>query len=102
MSNSRHRRTDLYPITTLEAPFSAVSSGLPYVRGVPPDPITVRPAQAVDIDALVELRLENGRVHVALDPVVYRVPDSDVVRQHFARKLADGSACSWPQAAAVR
>lgn len=36
----------------------------------------------------MELRLENGRVHAALDPGVYRVPERDVVRSHFGEQLA--------------
>jgi hypothetical protein len=51
---------------------------------------SVRPAERRDLDALVELRLENGRVHAALDPLVYRVPDATAVREHFdARLMAD-------------
>jgi len=50
----------------------------------------VRPAEPRDLDDLVQLRLENGRVHAVLDPSVYRVPDSKAVRQHFdARLMAD-------------
>jgi len=50
----------------------------------------VRPAEPRDLDDLVQLRLENGRVHAVLDPSVYRVPDSKAVRAHFdARLIAD-------------
>jgi GNAT superfamily N-acetyltransferase len=49
----------------------------------------VRPATGSDLDALVALRIENGRVHVALDPTVYRVPDDEHVRRYFAGWLAD-------------
>jgi len=50
----------------------------------------VRPAEPRDLDDLVQLRLENGRVHAVLDPSVYRVPDSKAVRAHFdARPIAD-------------
>jgi len=50
----------------------------------------VRPAELRDLDDLVQLRLENGRVHAVLDPSVYRVPDSKAVREHFdARLMAD-------------
>jgi GNAT superfamily N-acetyltransferase len=35
----------------------------------------------------VELRLENGRVHAALDPSVYRVPDPAAVHEHFDARL---------------
>jgi len=35
----------------------------------------------------VQLRLENGRVHVLLDSTVYRVPDPEQVRKHFAAKF---------------
>ena len=37
----------------------------------------------------MQLRLENGRVHVLLDPTVYRVPDPAMVREHFAAVLAE-------------
>jgi GNAT superfamily N-acetyltransferase len=54
---------------------------------------SIRPAERRDLDALVELRLENGRVHAALDPSVYRVPDATAVREHFdARLMADDDA----------
>jgi len=50
----------------------------------------VRPAEPRDLDDLVQLRLENGRVHAVLDPSVYRVPDSKAMREHFdARLMAD-------------
>jgi GNAT superfamily N-acetyltransferase len=49
----------------------------------------VRAACLGDIEALVRLRLENGRVHVLLDPTVYRVPDPAQVREHFAAVLAE-------------
>ena len=49
----------------------------------------VRPACPGDIEALVQLRLENGHVHALLDPTVYRVPDSEKVREHFAVALAE-------------
>ena len=50
----------------------------------------MRPAEPRDLDELVQLRLENGRVHAVLDPSVYRVPDSKAVREHFdARLMAD-------------
>ena len=48
----------------------------------------VRLAVPGDLEALVRLRLENGRVHVLLDPTVYRVPDPAKVREHFAAVLA--------------
>jgi len=52
--------------------------------------LNVRPAELRDLDDLVQLRLENGRVHAVLDPSVYRVPDSKAVREHFnARLMAD-------------
>lgn len=51
----------------------------------------VRPANATDIPALVELRLANAEAHVALDPATYRVPLRDVVARHFADVL-DGEA----------
>jgi len=50
--------------------------------------VAVRPARSSDLDELVELRLENGRVHAALDPSVYRVPDGAAVRSHYAAELA--------------
>ncbi|SDY63457.1 Protein N-acetyltransferase, RimJ/RimL family [Modestobacter sp. DSM 44400] len=50
--------------------------------------VTVRPARYGDLEELVELRLENGRVHAALDPSVYRVPDRAAVHSHFDAELA--------------
>ena len=38
----------------------------------------------------MRLRLENGRVHNLLDPTVYRVPDTELVREHFTAWLAEG------------
>lgn len=49
----------------------------------------VRPAGPSDLEALVRLRLENGHIHSLLDPDVYRVPDVEEVRAHFARRLAE-------------
>jgi len=49
----------------------------------------VRPACAGDIEALVQLRLENGHVHALLDATVYRVPDPKKAREHFAAVLAE-------------
>ena len=37
----------------------------------------------------MHLRLENGHVHALLDPTVYRVPDAERVREHFAAGLAE-------------
>jgi GNAT superfamily N-acetyltransferase len=53
---------------------------------------TVRLAGLEDLEGLVELRLENARVHVELEPLVYRVPDADVVQGYFTdviRRLPD-------------
>lgn len=50
--------------------------------------VTVRAAAVGDLDELVELRLENGRVHAALDPSVYRIPDRAAVRSHYVAELA--------------
>jgi GNAT superfamily N-acetyltransferase len=43
----------------------------------------VRHAESRDLDALVRLRLENARVHVDLEPDVYRVPEVTAVRDYF-------------------
>jgi GNAT superfamily N-acetyltransferase len=51
------------------------------------DRVLVRRASLRDIEDLVELRLENGRVHAALDPVAHRVPDADAVRVMFTDRL---------------
>jgi GNAT superfamily N-acetyltransferase len=51
--------------------------------------LTIRPANAADVAALVELRIANAEAHVALDPDTYRVPSRDVVARHFAAVLAD-------------
>lgn len=49
---------------------------------------TVRASLAGDLEALVRLRLESGHLHVLLDPTVYRVPEPEPVRAHFAARLA--------------
>ncbi len=49
--------------------------------------VHVRPAEPGDLEDLVRLRLENGRVHAALDPSLYRVPDPAAVREHFDARL---------------
>ena len=49
--------------------------------------VIVRAAELGDLDELIELRLENGRVHAALDPSVYRVPDRAAVRSHYVAEL---------------
>jgi len=51
--------------------------------------LPVRAASPGDLEALVQLRLENGRVHALLDPSVYRVPNAEQVREHFAARLAE-------------
>jgi RimJ/RimL family protein N-acetyltransferase len=50
-------------------------------------PISVRPARAGDVTALVRLRLANAQRHVELDPASHRVPDAQAVHQHFASRL---------------
>jgi hypothetical protein len=50
----------------------------------------VRSARPDDVERLVELRQENGRAHVALEPDLYRVPDAAVVREHFAAVMRRG------------
>lgn len=50
--------------------------------------VTVRAAGHGDLDELVDLRLENGQVHAALDPSVYRVPERAAVRSHYVAELA--------------
>jgi GNAT superfamily N-acetyltransferase len=47
----------------------------------------VRPAQRDDMEALVELRRENARTHVELDPGRHRLPDPEAVRDHFRAVL---------------
>lgn len=50
--------------------------------------VKVRPAAEHDVAALVELRRENGRWHVGLDPVRHRVPESGPVGRYFREVLA--------------
>jgi len=45
--------------------------------------MTVRPAAEQDLEAIVELRLENGRWHARLDPWRHRVPEHGAVRAYF-------------------
>ncbi|MFE3270466.1 GNAT family N-acetyltransferase [Streptomyces sp. NPDC059215] len=54
-------------------------------------PIVVRAAERDDVSALVRLRVANAERHVRLDPVVYRVPESEAVRGHFQEALSAGS-----------
>src|SRR4051812_17392740 len=54
-------------------------------------PIVVRHAGLDDLDGLVGLRMENGRVHAALEPGVYRVPDASAVRAAFLALLRNPS-----------
>ena len=54
--------------------------------------VDVRPAEPRDLEDLVRLRLENGQVHAALDPSVYRVPDPAAVREHFKAHLQEDDA----------
>lgn len=54
--------------------------------------ISVRPARAEDVQALVELRLANARRHVELDPCSYRLPDACAVRRHFEQVLSNSPA----------
>ena len=51
------------------------------------DRVRIRRASLGDIEDLIELRLENGRVHEALDPVAHRVPDADAARVVFTDRL---------------
>lgn len=60
-----------------------VLAGLPARRGRPTAECVVRPATRSDVPVLVQLRLENARVHLALDPATYRVPDEGVVHRHY-------------------
>ncbi|MGV9706560.1 GNAT family N-acetyltransferase [Streptomyces sp. NPDC003483] len=60
-------------------------------EGSPPVQIVVRAAERDDVSALVRLRVANAEAHVRLDPVVYRVPGSETVREHFQEVLSAGS-----------
>lgn len=62
----------------------------------------VRPARPRDLEALVRLRLENAHVHSLLDPEVYRVPDVEQVRAHFAGRLAEDDPTSAVLVAVAR
>ncbi|MFY1705722.1 GNAT family N-acetyltransferase [Micromonospora sp. WMMA1923] len=53
------------------------------------DRVTVRPATAHDVDALVALRVANADVHLALDPLLYRMPPEAALLRHFTTVLAD-------------
>ncbi|MFG1879358.1 GNAT family N-acetyltransferase [Sphaerisporangium sp. NPDC049003] len=50
--------------------------------------ILIRAADRGDVPSLVHLRLANAERHVQLDPVIYRVPDSEAVRRHFEEMLS--------------
>jgi len=54
-------------------------------------PISVRPAERGDVPALVRLRLANAERHIQLAPGIYRRPDPEAVRKHFAEVVEDGS-----------
>lgn len=53
--------------------------------------ILVRAAERDDVPALVRLRLANAERHVQLDPAIYRVPNIEAVRRHFAEVLSADS-----------
>ncbi|GIL25072.1 GNAT family N-acetyltransferase [Actinocatenispora comari] len=53
--------------------------------------LTVRAATTADVSSLVELRVANAEAHLALAPDTYRIPERDVVTQHFASMLAGDS-----------
>jgi GNAT superfamily N-acetyltransferase len=50
--------------------------------------ISIRPARAEDVPALVQLRIANAERHAALDPAGHRLPDADAVRRHFEKLLS--------------
>jgi GNAT superfamily N-acetyltransferase/predicted nucleotidyltransferase len=50
--------------------------------------ISIRPARAEDVPALVSLRIANAERHVALDPAGHRLPDRDAVQRHFEKLLS--------------
>jgi GNAT superfamily N-acetyltransferase len=56
--------------------------------GDPVAPVVVRRATIGDIEAIVEIYLSNAHHHASIDPVAYRVPDADAVRDRFTRMLA--------------
>jgi RimJ/RimL family protein N-acetyltransferase len=47
----------------------------------------VREATAADLEAIVEIYLDNARHHAAFAPDAYRVPDRAAVRDRFGRML---------------
>ena len=49
----------------------------------------VRAATAADLEAIVEIYLDNARHHAAIAPDAYRVPDLEAVRDRFGRMLED-------------
>jgi GNAT superfamily N-acetyltransferase len=51
--------------------------------------ISIRPARAEDVTALVRLRLANAQRHVELDSAAYRRPAPEAVRRHFHDRLSN-------------
>lgn len=58
----------------------------------PPLPITIRPASALDTDALLELQAEIHALHVQAEPHRYRHAAPQAVRAHFVALLEDPDA----------
>ena len=53
--------------------------------------VSIRPATADDVPALVQLRMANGERHAALAPARYRLPDVAAVQRYFTDRLANPS-----------
>lgn len=54
--------------------------------------ISVRPARAEDVPALIQLRLANAERHAGLDPVGHRLPETGAVRRYFIELLTGSAA----------
>ena len=50
--------------------------------------ISVRPARAEDVPALIQLRLANAERHAGLDPAGHRLPETGAVRRYFSELLS--------------
>lgn len=54
--------------------------------------ISVRPARAEDVPALIQLRLANAERHAGLDPADHRLPETGAVRRYFSELLSGSAA----------
>ena len=55
----------------------------------PGEHLTIRAAEASDLESIAEIYVDSARYHHAIDPVVHQVPDLDGAHERIRAKLAD-------------